>query len=90
MKHSQARAKPARAKGRVGLFILTAFSERRLTRGQEIYRAIIVMLALGSAAFTQEMPAEYAAVLKTLGRQGDFKSNVLKVNIPRNDLKSDD
>jgi len=48
------------------------------------------MLALGSAAFTQGMPAEYAAVLKTLGRQGDFKSNVLKVNIPRNDLKSDD
>ena len=34
-----------------------------------------------------QMPAEYAAVLQTLGRQGDFKDNVLKVNIPRNDLK---
>jgi hypothetical protein len=33
------------------------------------------------------MPAEYDAVLKTLGKQGDYKSNVLKVNIPRNDLK---
>ena len=33
------------------------------------------------------MPADYDAVLKTLGKQGDFKSNVLKVNIPRNDLK---
>jgi hypothetical protein len=26
-------------------------------------------------------------VLKTLGKQGDFKANVLKINIPRNDLK---
>src|SRR5437762_13084068 len=34
-----------------------------------------------------QMPAEYAAVLKAVGRQGDFKDNVLKVNIPRNDLK---
>src|SRR5882672_360670 len=34
-----------------------------------------------------QMPAEYAAVLQSLGRQGDFKDNVLKVNIPRNDLK---
>src|SRR4051794_33914278 len=35
----------------------------------------------------QEMPADYAAVLKSLDRQGDYKDNVLKVNIPRNDLK---
>jgi hypothetical protein len=33
------------------------------------------------------MPPEYAAVLQTLSRQGDFKDNVLKVNIPRADLK---
>jgi len=33
------------------------------------------------------MPAEYAAVLQTLARTGDYKDNVLKVNIPRNDLK---
>jgi hypothetical protein len=33
------------------------------------------------------MPAEYATVLQTLGRPGDFKDNVLKVNIPRSDLK---
>jgi hypothetical protein len=33
------------------------------------------------------MPAEYDAALKTLGKQGDYKNNVLKVNIPRNDLK---
>src|SRR5438132_1672078 len=33
------------------------------------------------------MPADYQSVLTTLGKQGDFKDNVLKVNIPRNDLK---
>jgi len=35
----------------------------------------------------QEMPAEYQGVLKSLGKQGDFKADVLKINIPRNDLK---
>jgi hypothetical protein len=35
----------------------------------------------------QSMPADYDAVLKALGKQGDYKSNVLKVNVPRNDLK---
>jgi len=33
------------------------------------------------------MPAEYAAVLSAVGRQGDYKDNVLKVNVPRGDLK---
>ncbi len=32
------------------------------------------------------MPAEYKDVLTALGKQGDYKANVLKVNIPRNDL----
>src|SRR5262245_38288114 len=35
----------------------------------------------------QEIPAEYQQVLSALGKQGDFKDNVLKVNIPRNDVK---
>jgi hypothetical protein len=39
------------------------------------------------AAYGQQMPAEYDQAMKTLGKQGDFKDNVLKVNIPRNDLK---
>jgi hypothetical protein len=34
----------------------------------------------------QEVPGEYQDVLKALGKQGDYKANVLKVNIPRNDL----
>src|SRR4051794_35706427 len=47
------------------------------------------LAALASAAplCAQEMPAEYQNVLKTLGKQGDYKANVLKFNIPRSDLK---
>jgi hypothetical protein len=37
-------------------------------------------------AAAQDMPAEYQQALSTLGRPGDFKDNVLKVNIPRNDV----
>lgn len=52
-----------------------------------------VSLAFFSSVSAQQgpanppMPAEYAAVLQTVARQGDFKDNVLKVNIPRSDLK---
>src|SRR5213595_691181 len=35
----------------------------------------------------QEIPSDYQEVLKSLDRKGDFKDAVLKVNIPRNDLK---
>jgi Domain of Unknown Function (DUF1259) len=38
-------------------------------------------------ALAQEMPAEYQQVLTMLGKQGDFKDQVLKVNIPRNDVQ---
>src|SRR4051812_35352608 len=52
-------------------------------------RAIFVMAVSAGAllAQSQTMPVEYDGVLKTLGKQGDYKSNVLKVNIPRNDVK---
>ena len=43
-------------------------------------------LSFSSVAFAQETPADYQAVLKELGRTGDYKANVLKVNVPRNDL----
>lgn len=33
------------------------------------------------------MPAAYQAVLTTLGRSGDFKDGVLKVNLGHSDLK---
>jgi hypothetical protein len=35
----------------------------------------------------QDVPADYQDVLKALDKKGDFKAGVLKVNIPRNDLK---
>jgi Domain of Unknown Function (DUF1259) len=41
----------------------------------------------GAGAVAQEMPSDYQEVLKSLDRKGDFKAGVLKVNIPRNDLK---
>jgi hypothetical protein len=43
-------------------------------------------LTFASFAMAQEVPADYQQVLTMLGKQGDYKANVLKVNIPRNDL----
>jgi len=45
-----------------------------------------LLLSLGPPARAQDMPVEYQQVLTELGRQGDFKAGVLKVNIPRNDV----
>ena len=45
-----------------------------------------LVLSIGSV-FAQDMPGDYQDVLKSLDRKGDFKAGVLKVNIPRNDLK---
>jgi len=47
---------------------------------------LAIVLALAVHAAAQDVPAEYQQVLTTLGKQGDYKANVLKVNIPRNDL----
>lgn len=49
-----------------------------------IAAAIVVFAAAAAAA--QDIPAEYQQVLTALGKQGDYKANVLKVNIPRNDV----
>ena len=48
--------------------------------------AAVSTLAIGTTSWGQDVPSEYQQVLTTLGRQGDYKANVLKVNIPRNDL----
>lgn len=45
------------------------------------------LLFLTPAATAQSVPPDYDNVLKTLGKQGDFKDGVLKINIPRSDLK---
>ena len=50
-------------------------------------RTLLAVAVTSLAAWGQQIPAEYDQVLKTLGKQGDFKANVLKINIPRNDLK---
>src|SRR5215469_10577397 len=52
-----------------------------------MHKITVSLLALAAAVFAQDMPADYAAVLKALSKQGDYKSNVLKVNIPRSNLK---
>ncbi len=52
--------------------------------------ASLVLVCVASVcqrAAAQQMPSDYQQVLQTLDRKGDFKSNVLKVNIPRSDLK---
>src|SRR5436305_6614562 len=62
---------------------------RKETKGvtMNLSRFAAILILAATAAFGQEMPADYASVLKTLGKQGDYKANVLKINIPRNDLK---
>jgi hypothetical protein len=40
-----------------------------------------------SVAQPADMPAEYRQVLNALALQGDFRDGVLKVNVPRSDLK---
>src|SRR5438552_17870421 len=50
-------------------------------------RCLALLLFIPTIAFAQTpVPADYQSVLTSLGKQGDFKDNVLKVNIPRNDL----
>src|SRR5215472_13890257 len=46
----------------------------------------VAMLGGIRTAGAQEIPADYQQVLKIVGKTGDYKANVLKVNVPRNDL----
>src|SRR5215467_3818988 len=58
----------------------------RRTPMKSFWIASALVLGFSAIAMAQAMPAEYQQVLTTLGKQGDFKANVLKVNIPRNDV----
>src|SRR5687768_9587303 len=64
---------------------------RRLTAGGHRMKSaafmIGVLLASVGTAAAQQVPDRYAPLLKTLGKSGDFKDGVLKVNIPRTDLR---
>ncbi len=44
-------------------------------------------VALSLAAAAESTPQDYQEVLNILGKKGDYKEHVLKINIPRNDLK---
>src|ERR1041385_7586006 len=61
----------------------------RIMRSITLPGAILALLSAGASgsAQAQDIPAEYQQVLDALGKKGDFKANVLKVNIPRSDLK---
>ena len=49
-------------------------------------RGVALTAAAAAARRVPEMPADYQTVMSTLGKKGDFKDGVLKVNIPRGDL----
>jgi hypothetical protein len=41
-----------------------------------------LLLSFASVARAQDAAAEYQQVLSALGKRGDYRANVLKVNIP--------
>lgn len=51
-----------------------------------ILLSAIWIVAYARIAAAQEVPSDYQQVMKIVGKQGDYKANALKVNIPRNDL----
>src|SRR6266404_4921740 len=51
------------------------------------WAAAIALAQIGALATAQEIPKEYQEVLTILGRKGDYTDDVLKVNLPRSDLK---
>jgi hypothetical protein len=74
---------------------LSQQQQKERTGSMRLISRIVLMLNIAvciSGAFcggvcAQEMPGDYQDVLKSLDRKGDFKAGVLKVNIPRSDLK---
>src|SRR6266851_2667942 len=60
---------------------------RFVSKSAVFFFAVVCFLLSGSTAPAQEIPSDYQEVLKSLERKGDFKAGVLKVNIPRSDLK---
>jgi len=60
---------------------------RLIQKGIVVLFGSICLLFCGLSAFAQDVPSDYQDVLRFLDRKGDFKTGVLKVNIPRSDLK---
>lgn len=59
---------------------------RQATRRLITLLFAIVLWAGTPLAHTQDVPNDYQQVLKIVGKSGDYKANVLKVNIPRSDI----
>ncbi len=51
-----------------------------------VVAALLLFWAVSSVAVPQVIPSEYEEVLTLLGKKGDFRESVLKVNVPRADL----
>src|SRR5438309_2828113 len=60
---------------------------RFVSKSAVFFFSVICFTLFGFRALAQDIPSDYQEVLKSLDRKGDFKAGVLKVNIPRNDLK---
>jgi hypothetical protein len=69
------------------------FDNKGDTMSEITKKAIRILLSgvciavFAQCSFGQEIPSDYQQVLKIVNKQGDYKANVLKVNIPRNDLR---
>jgi len=49
--------------------------------------SVICIAAFARISVAQEIPGDYQQVMNIVGKKGDYKASVLKVNIPRNDLQ---
>jgi hypothetical protein len=58
-----------------------------ISRFMAAVAVLFTLVGTSSPATAQVIPTAYQDVLNTLGKTGDFKDGVLKVNIPRNDLQ---
>src|SRR6266404_1356517 len=59
---------------------------RKAIRGVGKFLLTLGVVATPASLGAQAVPADYQEVLKIVGKSGDYKQNVLKVNVPRNDL----
>src|SRR3954452_14058497 len=89
---SRARRGSGRRPTALHISMTSRFPDRKLmqaSKGVALMKTTTMagMLILAATVVSgQEMPSDYASVLKTLGKQGDYKAEVLKINIPRSDV----
>jgi hypothetical protein len=57
------------------------------SRSSIVLNVLAALVIVASTAGAQEVPAKYKSMLTTLGKTGDYKDDVFKVNIPRSDLR---